>query len=234
MTQVICLPGVAKLASLIGDAVKYVASKVHFAKAFQHVDQVSGHAPGKPLLVRLHSHEEGRTALTMELGVDPSLEQRRNSLDGRERAVAERRSSQPGVPASGTSIPPEHADMVVQKATVLAKDYLRARGMGASPGWVQASQQVAAPSQGNDVQRHTAKALRDLQDELATTAQLFDGSVRGNAARRIGADVARVRRECGPDEALRIASQGIHAVRSAPAKLVVENHYAPPRTHRLI
>jgi len=184
MIPTISFPGVAKLAFLIGDAVKHVANKVNFANAFRHVAQVGGQAPSAPRLERLHSREEGRTALTLRSGVDPSLEQRRNSLDSRERAVAERRSSRQGTPA---------------------------------------------PSQGKDVQRHTARALRDLQDELASTAQLFDGSQRGDAARRIGAAVERVRKECGPDEALRIASQGIQAVRSAPAKLV-----GPPRTHRLI
>ena len=234
MTPVVSFPGIAKLASVIGNAVRHVASKVNFASAFRHVNQVDGQAPGAPRLVRLHSREEGRPISTLASGIDPSLEQRRGSLDSRERAIAERRYSQQGVHASGTSIPPEHANMVVQKATVLAKDYLRARGMDTSPGTVRAPQPDAAPSQGKDVQRHTTKALRDLQDELANTAQLFDGSVRGDAARRIGTVVALVRKECGPDEALRIASKGIHAVRSASAKLVVENPHAPSRTHRLI
>lgn len=230
MTPVASLPGIVKLASLVGGAVKHVASKVNFANALRQVGQVGGHAPGAPRLVRLDSHEEGRLALTLKSGVDPSLEQRRNSLDSRERVVSHRRSSQQGARASGPPSPPDHAEMVVQKATVLAKDYLRARGMDASPGWVQKSQRVAAPSQGKDVERHTVKVLRGLQDELANTAVLFDGTARGDAARRIGAAVARVRKECGPEEALRIASQGIEAVRSASARFDVKN-IEPPRDH---
>ncbi|WP_250634132.1 hypothetical protein [Pinirhizobacter soli] len=241
-----------------------MASKVNFANAFRQVGQVGGQAPGAPRLKRLSSLDGGRLVSTMKSSVDPSLEQRRNSLDSRERAVAERRASRQGTPASGNSIPHAHAEMVVQKATVLAKDYFRARGIDTSPKWrrtpqsyllpsdwssprarlagqtltrdrlgngheMQAPQQVAAPSQGKDVQRHTAKALRDLQDELANTAQLFDGTVRGDVARLIGPVVALVRKECGPDEALRIASLGIQDVRSAPAKLLVQS-----RTHRLI
>ncbi|WP_250626652.1 hypothetical protein [Pinirhizobacter soli] len=347
MTPVISFPGIAKFASLIGDAVKHVASKVNFASAFRQVGQVGGQAPGALRLMRLDSHEEGRAAFTMKSGVDPSLEQRRNSLDSRERVVTERRSSRQGY-VSSNSIPHDHAEMVVQKATVLAKDYLASREtagtnslptsvaglcaaelqkswlhdhfsqhrdvspevlpaepvsanlvMGSHPGkwatfvkalrrifvsspdtpieklrlpgngalrvgsgsnWCAASarstslsssgsvsvlddvenaaalelapqawQPGVASSQGKDVQRHTVKALRDLQNELASTGQLFDGSPRGEAARRVGAAVARVRKECGPDKALRIASQGIQAVRSAPAKLL-----EPSRTHRLI
>ena len=145
-----------------------------------------------------------------------------------------RLSTRQSTSAPDKSMPSERADMVVQKATVLAKDYLRAKERDASSGWVQASQHVAAPSQGKDVQRHTAKALRNLQDELANTAQLFDGSARGDVARRIGAAVERVRKECGPDEALRIASQGIDAVRLASTKLATDKYYASSRTHRLI
>lgn len=294
MTPVVSFPSVAKIAALFGDVVKHVADKANFANSVRHVCQVGGqvpigrHVPAAPRLVRLESHEEGRAALTMKSGNDPSLSRRLISL---ERAAARRPSSQQGTPTSDTSKPSDNANMFVQKAAVLAKDYLRTAERDTTPGWVRAaeswqwpsaasplrvgqtlrrvpvadsspssmtspsatwkhrtgivlkcrdlfsglghridnnhseraSRQGDAPSFGKDVERHTAKALRRLQDELGSTAQIFDGSRRGEEARRLGEDVGRALAETGRHDALRVASQGIRAVRSASAELVVES-----------
>lgn len=298
MTPVSSIQTVAKLATFLGDALKNVTSKANLANAFRRVDQVGGQAPGMPRLVRLHSHEEGRATLTFESGVDARFRQRQDSLA--ERAVARRPSSPQDGHASGNSMPPDHTNMVVQKATVLAEDYLRARATDAEPNWVtvgsrqvsswprarligqtsprvsavdfslssmaetspsasqkhstglirafrgfiigvkpqvsgghtaQASQQGAAPSPGKDVQRHIADALRSLRGELASMVHLYGGSQRGAAARRLGNDVARALQENGREEALRIASQGIEAVRLASAKFIVKK-IELPRDHQ--
>jgi len=296
MTPAYSLQCFAKLTTSLIDAVKQAASKTSFTNALRCVDQVGGRVRGAPRLVRLHSQEEGRSTYTLESGVDPEFRQRQNSLA--ERAIARRSLSLQDRPALDKSMPPDHTDMVVQKATVLAKDYLRARATDAEPNWVtvgsrrvsslpqarlagktslsasatdsspsskaeispplsqkistgfsgafrnfiinvksrigdghtsQASQHGAVPSPGKDVQRHTAEVLRSRRGELASMVHLFGGSQRGDAARNLSNEVARVLLENGPDEALKIASQRIDAVRSASTKFVFKN--IEPRSH---
>jgi|GEM_PF-5076922 len=294
MPPVVSLPNVAEIAATFGDVVKHVANKANFASSVRHVYQVGGQAPigghvsGAPRLMRLDSHEEGRAALTMKSGDDPSLSRRLNSL---ERAAVRRTSSQQGTPISNTSEPSDSANMFVQKTSALAKYYPRTAERDTTLGRMRAaesrqwpsaassfrageilhrvsaahsspfsmaspsmppkyptgivltlrnffsglgqrtdsshsewtSRQGDAPSFGKDVERHTAKALRRLQGELGSTALIFDGSRRGEEARRLGDDVARALVETGRHDALRVASQGIRAVRSASAELVVES-----------
>jgi hypothetical protein len=297
MTPAYSLQCFAKLTTSLIDVVKQAASKTSFTNALRCVDQVGGRVPGAPRLVRLHSHEEGRSTYTLESGVDPEFRQRQNSLA--ERAIARRSTSLQDRHALDKSMPPDHKDMVVQKATVLAKDYLRARATDAEPNWVtvgsrrvsslprarlagqtslsasaadsppsskakispplsqkistgfsgafrnfiinvksrigdgytsQASPQFAVTSPGKDVQAHTAEVLRSLRGELAGMVHLFGGSQRGDAARNLSNEVARVLLENGPDEALKIASQRIDAVRLASTKFIFKN-IEPPRSH---
>jgi len=102
MTPAIFLPGIAKLASVISDAVKHAASKVNFANTIRHVEHVAGQAPGAPRLVRVHSHEEGRAALNLKSGFDPSLEQRRSNQDSPQHFITGRRSPRQDVLALAT------------------------------------------------------------------------------------------------------------------------------------
>jgi hypothetical protein len=224
MTPVSSLQNVVKIAAIFGDVVKHVASKANFPGVFRHAEQVGGDAPGTPRLVRLHSHEEGRAASTFKAGIDPSLAHRKASLS--ERAADRWRSSPKGVHATGSTTPPGHRDMVVQKATVLAKDYLRATGKGASSS--SASRQDIAPSCGKEARRHTREALRNLQSELTTTMYLFEGSLKGHAAFCLRAQVARELDKHGPDQALHIASKGILDVRLASSKLIPKAIVLPP------
>lgn len=128
--------------------------------------------------------------------------------------------------ATGSSTPPGHRDMVVQKATVLAKDYLRATGKGALSS--SASRQDIAPSCGKEARRHIREALRNLQSELTTTMYLFEGSQKGHAAFCLREQDARELDKHGPDQALRIASKGILDVRLASAKLIPKAIVLPP------
>lgn len=262
--QVSSLQNFAKLATSLGDVAKRVANKANFTNAFRHVDQVGGHAPGAPRLVRLHSHEEGRADSTFESGVDPRFRQRQDSLA--ERAVARRPSSLhdaaphwvtvgsrqisslPRARLAGQTSP--SASVVVSSRSSMAETSPSASPkhstgfIGAFRDFIinvmpqvggghtaQASQQGAAPSPGKDVQRHTADALRSLRGELASMVHLYGGSQRGAAARRLGNDVARALQENGREEALRIASQGIGAVRLASAKFIVKK-IELPRDHQ--
>jgi hypothetical protein len=211
-------------ATFLGQVVKRVATQSNIPDAFRDVRHADGQAPGTPRLVRLRSHEEGRAASTFKAGIDPSLAHRHASLS--ERAADRWRRSPKDVHASDNPTPPGHRDMVVQKATVLAKDYLRATRSGGPSSSV--SRQAIAPSCGKEARRHIREALRNLQSELTNTMYLFEGSQKGHAARCLREQVVHELHKHGPDQALRAASNGIADVRLASARLIPKAIVLPP------